>query len=76
MIKYEIIGGSRLEGTITISGAKNAAVAILPAALLVGLVNAFGAVYLPQYYNVLPAALMVISMAINPQGLFTKREAR
>ena len=35
MIKYEIIGGSRLEGTITISGAKNAAVAILPAALLV-----------------------------------------
>ena len=48
----------------------------LPAALLVGLVNAFGAVYLPQYYNVLPAALMVISMAINPQGLFTKREAR
>ena len=47
----------------------------LPAALLVGLVNAFGAVYLPQYYNVLPAALMVISMAINPQGLFTKREA-
>lgn len=48
----------------------------LPAALLVGLVNAFGAVYLPQYYNVLPAALMVISMAINPQGLFTKKEAR
>ena len=35
MIKYEITGGSRLEGVITISGAKNAAVAILPAALLV-----------------------------------------
>ena len=35
MIKYEIIGGNRLEGTLTISGAKNAAVAILPAALLV-----------------------------------------
>ena len=34
-MKYEINGGSRLEGTITISGAKNAAVAILPAALLV-----------------------------------------
>ena len=48
----------------------------LPAALLVGLVNAFGAIYLPQYYNVLPAALMVIAMAINPQGLFTKKEAR
>ena len=35
MVKYEIIGGNRLEGTVTISGAKNAAVAILPAALLV-----------------------------------------
>ena len=35
LMKYEIIGGKRLEGTITISGAKNAAVAILPAALLV-----------------------------------------
>ena len=34
-MKYEITGGTRLEGTITISGAKNAAVAILPAALLV-----------------------------------------
>ena len=35
MAKYEIIGGTPLEGTVTISGAKNAAVAILPAALLV-----------------------------------------
>ncbi|MDO5399370.1 MAG: UDP-N-acetylglucosamine 1-carboxyvinyltransferase [Eubacteriales bacterium] len=35
MAKYEINGGKPLNGTITISGAKNAAVAILPAALLV-----------------------------------------
>ena len=35
MARYEIKGGNRLEGTVTISGAKNAAVAILPAALLV-----------------------------------------
>ena len=35
MARYEIHGGSPLEGTVTISGAKNAAVAILPAALLV-----------------------------------------
>lgn len=35
MTQYEIIGGHRLEGSVTISGAKNAAVAILPAALLV-----------------------------------------
>jgi len=35
LARYEIKGGSRLEGTVTISGAKNAAVAILPAAILV-----------------------------------------
>ena len=35
MARYEIIGGKELEGVVTISGAKNAAVAILPAALLV-----------------------------------------
>ena len=36
MAKYEIIGGTPLQGEVTISGAKNAAVAILPAAILVG----------------------------------------
>ena len=35
MARYVINGGNRLEGKVTISGAKNAAVAILPAALLV-----------------------------------------
>ena len=35
MARYEIHGGNRLNGSVSISGAKNAAVAILPAALLV-----------------------------------------
>ena len=35
MTKYVINGGNQLRGTIEISGAKNAAVAIIPAALLV-----------------------------------------
>lgn len=35
MARYEISGGQPLNGTVTISGAKNAAVAIIPAALLV-----------------------------------------
>ena len=35
MSRYVIQGGAPLSGTVTISGAKNAAVAILPAALLV-----------------------------------------
>lgn len=36
MAIYEITGGTQLHGEVTISGAKNAAVAILPAAILVG----------------------------------------
>ena len=35
MARYEICGGTPLNGTVNISGAKNAAVAILPASLLV-----------------------------------------
>ena len=35
MARYEIVGGTPLRGEVTISGAKNAAVAIIPAALLV-----------------------------------------
>ena len=35
MTKYVISGGKPLHGEVEISGAKNAAVAILPAALLV-----------------------------------------
>lgn len=35
MAKYEIIGGNTLNGEVIINGAKNAAVAILPAAILV-----------------------------------------
>ena len=35
MIKYIVHGGTKLSGSVTISGAKNAAVAILPATLLV-----------------------------------------
>ena len=35
MARYKIVGGNRLNGEVTISGAKNAAVAILPATILV-----------------------------------------
>ena len=35
MIKYIVQGGAKLSGSVSISGAKNAAVAILPASLLV-----------------------------------------
>jgi branched-chain amino acid transport system permease protein len=45
----------------------------LPAAIIVGLVNAFGAIVMPQFYNLLPAGLMVICMFIKPEGIFTKK---
>ena len=35
LIRYSVTGGKKLNGTVSISGAKNAAVAILPATLLV-----------------------------------------
>ncbi len=35
MARYKIVGGNPLNGSVTINGAKNAAVAILPAAILV-----------------------------------------
>jgi UDP-N-acetylglucosamine 1-carboxyvinyltransferase len=35
LARYEIVGGTPLRGEVTISGAKNAAVAIIPASLLV-----------------------------------------
>lgn len=35
MARYEIVGGTPMRGEVTISGAKNAAVAIIPASLLV-----------------------------------------
>ena len=36
MAYYKITGGKRLEGAVTISGAKNAALAIIPATILCG----------------------------------------
>lgn len=59
---------------LMIGGMKNMN-ACLPAAILVGLTNAFGAIYMPQYYNLIPAILMVICMMIKPDGIFTKEAA-
>ncbi len=44
----------------------------LPAAIIVGLANAFGAIYIPSFYSMIPFMLMVIIMMYNPRGLFEK----
>lgn len=46
----------------------------LPAALLVGLVNAFGAIYFPQVYTMIPSLIMVVVMLIKPDGILSKRK--
>ena len=45
------------------------------ASLLVGFVTTYGAMFLPQYYSILPAALMVLVLIIKPEGLCGKKES-
>lgn len=59
---------------ILMIGGRSNLKAALPAAILVGQVNSFGAVLVPQIYGLLPFLLMVIVMIIRPQGLFTAKE--
>ncbi len=44
------------------------------AALIVGVINAFGSLFLPWFYALIPAALMIIVLLIEPQGLFGEKE--
>ena len=46
----------------------------LPAALLVGLVNAFGVPYFPQIYTMIPSLIMVVVMLVKPDGILSKRK--
>jgi len=43
-------------------------------ALTVGMVNAVGSLFLPWFYALIPAALMIVVLIVKPQGLFGKRE--
>ena len=43
-------------------------------AIIVGIVNALGSMFLPWFYTLIPAALMIIVLLIKPQGLFGKPE--
>jgi branched-subunit amino acid ABC-type transport system permease component len=43
--------------------------------MLVGVISSFGAMFLSQYYSILPAALMVIVLIVKPEGICGKKEA-
>lgn len=45
-----------------------------PAAISLGIVSAFAAIFIPTFYNVVPFLFMVICLFIRPQGLFTRKE--
>jgi len=40
------------------------------AALIVGVIDAYGALFLPWFYTMIPGALMIIVLLIKPKGLF------
>jgi branched-chain amino acid transport system permease protein len=44
------------------------------AALIVGVANALGSLFISQLYTLIPAVLMIIVLLIKPQGLFVKSE--
>jgi branched-subunit amino acid ABC-type transport system permease component len=41
-------------------------------ALLVGLANAIGALFFPQFYTFIPVTIMIIVVLVKPSGLFVK----
>jgi branched-chain amino acid transport system permease protein len=44
------------------------------AALIVGIVNALGSLWLSAYYSLIPSALMIIVLLVKPTGLFARAE--
>ena len=44
------------------------------AALIVGVANALGSLFISQLYTLIPAVLMIIVLLVKPQGLFVKTE--
>ena len=68
---YTIQGGRPLEGTVTISGAKNAAVAIIPAAILAGAPCTLENLPLIEDVNILKEILsnMGANVSFSPGGV-------
>jgi branched-chain amino acid transport system permease protein len=60
--------------TVIVIGGITSMRGALYAALIVGIANALGSLYLPWFYTLIPGFLMVIVLIIKPQGLFGRRE--
>lgn len=46
----------------------------LPAAIILGIISSFAAIFTPTWYNLVPTAVMIVVMFISPNGLFAKKE--
>lgn len=44
------------------------------ASILMGLLNAFGAMFLGWYYSIIPTVVMLIVLLVKPEGLFADKE--
>lgn len=45
-----------------------------PAAILVGVLSAIAALFMPKVYNLVPTVVMVLVILLKPQGLFARKE--
>lgn len=60
--------------TVIVIGGITSMRGALYAALIVGVANALGSLYLPWFYSLIPGVLMVIVLITRPQGLFMNPE--
>jgi branched-subunit amino acid ABC-type transport system permease component len=61
--------------TVLIIGGISSMSGALYASLIVGLVSAFGSMFLPWFYSLIPAVLMIVVLLVRPQGLFAAKES-
>jgi len=60
--------------TVIVIGGITSMRGALYAALIVGVANALGSLYLPWFYTLIPGLLMVIVLIARPEGLFGRPE--
>jgi branched-subunit amino acid ABC-type transport system permease component len=60
--------------TVIVIGGITSMRGVLYAALIVGVANALGSLYLPWFYTLIPGLLMVIVLILRPEGLFVRSE--
>ena len=60
--------------TVIVIGGITSMRGALYAALIVGVANALGSLYLPWFYTLIPGLLMVVVLILRPEGLFVRSE--